>query len=124
MIITGISRGLGKAIAQAVLIRGDVVIGTSRSGTADFGGEINNLHVTQAALPLLREQRSGHIVNITSIAGIAPAAGSGFYAAAKGCSWRLPEPAQLPGSVFFGNLVSQLCLRSTLFCSSYTARFL
>jgi NAD(P)-dependent dehydrogenase (short-subunit alcohol dehydrogenase family) len=28
-------------------------------------------------------QRSGHIVNITSIAGLAPNAGSGFYAAAK-----------------------------------------
>jgi NAD(P)-dependent dehydrogenase (short-subunit alcohol dehydrogenase family) len=39
--------------------------------------------VIQAALPHLRAQRSGHIVNITSIAGVAPAAGSGYYAAAK-----------------------------------------
>ncbi len=39
--------------------------------------------IIQAALPHLRAQRSGHIVNITSIAGIAPAAGSGYYAAAK-----------------------------------------
>ncbi len=39
--------------------------------------------VIQAALPHLRAQRSGHIVNITSIAGLAPAAGSGYYAAAK-----------------------------------------
>lgn len=39
--------------------------------------------VIQAALPRLRAQRSGHIVNITSIAGVAPGAGSGFYAAAK-----------------------------------------
>ena len=39
--------------------------------------------VIQAALPFLRAQRSGHIVNITSIAGVAPAAGSGLYAAAK-----------------------------------------
>ena len=39
--------------------------------------------VIQAALPHLRAQRSGHIVNITSIAGIAPAAGSGYYSAAK-----------------------------------------
>jgi len=37
----------------------------------------------QAVLPHLRAQRSGHIVNITSIAGLAPGAGSGFYAAAK-----------------------------------------
>lgn len=39
--------------------------------------------VIQAALPHLRARRSGHIVNITSIAGVAPAAGSGHYAAAK-----------------------------------------
>ncbi|MHA7628627.1 oxidoreductase [Corallococcus sp. M7] len=41
------------------------------------------LHVVQAALPFLRAQRRGHIVNITSIAGLAPMAGSGLYAAAK-----------------------------------------
>lgn len=41
------------------------------------------LRVIQAALPLLRAQRAGHIVNISSIAGIAPMAGSGLYAAAK-----------------------------------------
>jgi NAD(P)-dependent dehydrogenase (short-subunit alcohol dehydrogenase family) len=34
-------------------------------------------------LPRLRAQRSGHIVNITSIAGLAPGAGAGFYAATK-----------------------------------------
>lgn len=39
--------------------------------------------VIQAALPFLRAQRSGHIVNISSIAGLAPTAGSGYYAAAK-----------------------------------------
>jgi NAD(P)-dependent dehydrogenase (short-subunit alcohol dehydrogenase family) len=41
------------------------------------------LSLIRAALPLLREQRRGHIVNISSIAGIAPMAGSGLYAAAK-----------------------------------------
>jgi NAD(P)-dependent dehydrogenase (short-subunit alcohol dehydrogenase family) len=143
--VTGISRGLGKAIAEAFLSRGDVVIGTSRRGKADLkqgAGElhvlpldvtnreqvfravdaahairrrldvvVNNagfgllgaieessladtqevmgvnffgtLHVTQAVLPLLRAQRSGHIVNISSIAGLAPKAGYGLYAAAK-----------------------------------------
>lgn len=44
---------------------------------------LGTLNVVQAALPALREQRDGHIVNITSIAGIAPGAGSGLYAAAK-----------------------------------------
>ncbi|CAA0090192.1 Uncharacterised protein [Starkeya nomas] len=39
--------------------------------------------IIQAALPHLRGQRRGHIVNITSIAGIAASAGSGYYAAAK-----------------------------------------
>ena len=39
--------------------------------------------VVQAVLPFLRRQRSGHILNITSIAGLAPGAGSGFYAASK-----------------------------------------
>ena len=41
------------------------------------------LAIVQAALPFLRAQRSGHIVNISSIAGLAPSAGSGIYAAAK-----------------------------------------
>lgn len=39
--------------------------------------------IIQAALPLLRRQRSGHIINVTSIAGIAPNAASPYYAAAK-----------------------------------------
>jgi NAD(P)-dependent dehydrogenase (short-subunit alcohol dehydrogenase family) len=143
--ITGISRGLGRSIAQAALAQGDFVIGTSRDGTSTlnrkFGqvhvlplevtnrdqvfsaisdaqrlhGQIdvvvNNagygligaieetsveelqhvfdvnffgaVHVTQAVLPYLREQRSGHIVNITSIAGFTAPPGYGFYAAAK-----------------------------------------
>jgi NAD(P)-dependent dehydrogenase (short-subunit alcohol dehydrogenase family) len=41
------------------------------------------LRVIRAALPLMRAQGSGHIVNISSIAGLDPLAGSGFYAAAK-----------------------------------------
>lgn len=144
-LITGVSRGLGKALAQAVLDKGDIVIGTTRDGKADINGDSNNLklfgleltdtvqirqtvelayklhgrldvivnnagygllgaieessdeeikrvfdvnffgvvQVVKAVLPYLRQQRSSHIVNISSIAGLAPAAGSGLYAAAK-----------------------------------------
>jgi NAD(P)-dependent dehydrogenase (short-subunit alcohol dehydrogenase family) len=41
------------------------------------------LQVIQAALPFLRAQRRGHIVNMSSIAGLAPLPGSGIYAATK-----------------------------------------
>jgi NAD(P)-dependent dehydrogenase (short-subunit alcohol dehydrogenase family) len=145
-LITGISRGLGLALAQAALARGDTVIGTVRgdapaiaagSGTlhvvtldmADAGaiapaverafvlagGDIdvivNNagygllgalekasdtemdrlfaidvfapIRVIRAALPHLRVQGHGHFLNVSSIAGRAPGAGSALYAAAK-----------------------------------------
>jgi NAD(P)-dependent dehydrogenase (short-subunit alcohol dehydrogenase family) len=39
--------------------------------------------LVRAVLPTLRAQGAGHIVNITSIAGRAPGAGSAYYAAAK-----------------------------------------
>lgn len=41
------------------------------------------LHVIKAVMPYLREQRSGHIINISSIAGFAAATGWAIYAAAK-----------------------------------------
>jgi NAD(P)-dependent dehydrogenase (short-subunit alcohol dehydrogenase family) len=140
-LITGISRGLGKALAEAALARGDKVVGTTRDGRSDVEGAIvlplemtdsggidkmiaaafaqagtfdvivNNagygllgavedareedierlfavdlfgpFRLIRAALPHLRRQKSGHIINITSIAGRAPGAGSAFYAAAK-----------------------------------------
>lgn len=143
--ITGISRGIGRSLAKAALAKGDMVIGTTRSGEAPAGLAATNLTVLplemtdhdqvartaavaharygrldvivnnagygllgsieastpieadhifsanffgpltliRAALPLLREQRQGHIVNISSIAGIAPTPGAGIYAATK-----------------------------------------
>lgn len=143
--ITGISRGLGLALAKAALAEGDTVIGTVRNGKPDLfpskgklqlvtldviDGDaaeaaikqafaaagrvdviVNNagygllgaaemastaeisrlfaidvfapLRIIRAALPFLRAQGGGHIVNITSIAGRAPGVGSAYYAAAK-----------------------------------------
>ena len=34
-------------------------------------------------LPIMREQKSGHIINITSVAGLMPAPGAAMYSAAK-----------------------------------------
>lgn len=143
--ITGISRGFGRSLADALTARGDIAIGTTRTGAADITPEkgrldvlkldvtdaqdvrktvaaafqlhgridviVNNAgygllssveeatdeeiehvfavnfhgtrRVIQAALPHLRAQGSGHIVNITSMAAVAPNPGSGYYAAAK-----------------------------------------
>ena len=41
------------------------------------------IHVTRAALPVMRKQRSGHIVQISSIGGRIGVAGLGAYQAAK-----------------------------------------
>jgi NAD(P)-dependent dehydrogenase (short-subunit alcohol dehydrogenase family) len=144
-LMTGIARGLGHALAKAVLARGDLVIGTTRRGEQPVGLAVDNLTVLplemtdrdqiartvaaafarhdrldvivnnagygllgsieastpdeadhvfavnffgplaliRAALPRLREQRRGHIVNISSIAGVAPVPGAGLYAATK-----------------------------------------
>ena len=143
--ITGVSRGLGRSLAQAALTRGDRVVGTVRQGMPDlraapgqllilpldvaqadaieptlqaafdWAGRIDVLvnnagygllgavehasdaeverlfavdvfgpfRLIRAALPRLRVQNGGHIINVTSIAGRAPGQGSALYAAAK-----------------------------------------
>ncbi len=146
--ITGISSGLGKALAQSVIEHGDYVIGTFRnqSQVDDFNnvhkgkslgllldvtkkselqkvvtivkekfGRINVLvnnagvgfagaieetsneetravfeanffgvlETTKAFLPMFREQRSGHIFQISSHGGIKAFAGFGIYNASK-----------------------------------------
>jgi NAD(P)-dependent dehydrogenase (short-subunit alcohol dehydrogenase family) len=147
-LITGISSGLGQALAEAVVARGDCLLGTFRkpeqvaafeelapgrtfacvldlssSGEAQqilgpaidrAGGVdvvVNNagygllgaveelsdtearrvmevnffgaLAVTQVALPYLRRQRSGHIINISSLAGRVAHGGLSLYCASK-----------------------------------------
>jgi NAD(P)-dependent dehydrogenase (short-subunit alcohol dehydrogenase family) len=146
--ITGSSRGLGRALTEAALEKGDRVIATARrpgslddlksrhgerlrqvaldvsdptrAGTAikegfdafgrldvlvnnagygffgafeemsadDFRAQIETnfwgvVHVTRAALPLLREQGSGHIIQITSTGGRHAVPGLSAYHAAK-----------------------------------------
>ena len=146
--ITGISSGLGKALAQTVIEKGDFVIGTFRNqmqadifnnqhkdeafafvlditqpeqidktfkqinkefGRVDvlvnnagfgFAGAVEEtssdeiravfeanffgtLKLTQAFLPLLRQQKSGHIIQISSHGGFKAFAGFGIYNASK-----------------------------------------
>jgi len=146
--ITGISSGLGKALAQTVIEQGDFVIGTFRSqkqantfneeykdkafgltldvtkpeeikkafetikdkfgkidvlvNNAGFGlagaiEETSNeetreifeanffgtLQVTQMALPIFRQQKSGHIIQISSHGGFKAFQGFGIYNASK-----------------------------------------
>jgi NAD(P)-dependent dehydrogenase (short-subunit alcohol dehydrogenase family) len=146
--ITGSSRGLGRALAEAALAEGHRVVATARdpeqiaalvaqypdtaravaldvtdraqaaaaiqsavdafgsidvvvnnAGYAnvnsiedfdedDFRAQIETnlwgvINVTRAALPVLRGQRSGHVINISSVGGRSVAAGLGPYQTAK-----------------------------------------
>jgi NAD(P)-dependent dehydrogenase (short-subunit alcohol dehydrogenase family) len=165
-LVTGASSGLGRAVAETAIDRGDRVVATAReparigplgeratdnaivaqldvtdpgqavaaldvarsafgrvdvivnnAGYGLFGAlesltdeqvraefETNffgSLNVIRAALPILREQRSGHIVQISSLDGIAPVvAGETAYAATKFateglCEALAPEVAHL-----------------------------
>ncbi|MBD3760399.1 oxidoreductase [Rhizorhabdus sp.] len=146
--VTGVSTGLGRALAEAALAKGDTVVGTVRAAdqvtafdllapgrahgllmdvtneemvrdaidraerlTGGLNVVVNNagrgltgaveetsldearalfevnifgpLAVIRAALPYLRSRKSGHIVNITSVSGLAAWAGTGIYGASK-----------------------------------------
>ena len=146
-LVTGASRGFGRAICEAAIAAGDDVIATARdpeslddfaranpgalvlpldvtdpaaaraavdAGVERFGRVdvvVNNagyghvgaieelsddelralyevnffgvLNVTRAALPQLRRQRSGHLVQMSSLNGIVGMAGGGHYVASK-----------------------------------------
>ena len=147
-LITGSSRGLGRALAEAVLAQGHKLIATARNPTqliglgarygsrvravaldvtdehaaaraieaaidtfgrldvlvnnagygnvssiedtsdADFRAQIETnlfgvVNVTRAAIPIMRRQRSGHIIQISSIGGRRGTPGLGAYQTAK-----------------------------------------
>ncbi len=146
--ITGVSSGLGKALCEVLVARGDTVVGTVRKAADQAAIEalapglihalllditdeaaipsviaqaeqitggidvlVNNagygligaieeassaevraqfdvnvfgaINVIQAILPYMRRRRAGHIINITSVSGLAAWAGSGVYTASK-----------------------------------------
>ncbi|SEG69247.1 Short-chain dehydrogenase [Bryocella elongata] len=92
-------RDVDSVIRQAWQINGriDVIVNNAGFGVLGAVEEVEEklardvfetnffglLSVTQAALPHLRAQRSGHIINISSIGGIAGSAGYGLYCASK-----------------------------------------
>jgi NAD(P)-dependent dehydrogenase (short-subunit alcohol dehydrogenase family) len=74
VIVNNAGYGLLGALEQAT----DAEI--DRLFAVDVFGPVN---IIRAALPHLRAQGGGHIINVTSIAGRAPGAGSALYSAAK-----------------------------------------
>lgn len=97
--ITGAGRGMGVDIAHAALAAGHAVVATGRNteAVADAVGEADDLlvvelditrlvgpmNVTRAVLPVMRKQRSGNVVTITSTAGIVGQEFCSAYASAK-----------------------------------------
>ena len=68
---------------------GNTILGNFEDlSTADFARQLDTnfygvVHVMRAALPIMRKQRSGHIVNISSVAGGAGMAHCAAYSASK-----------------------------------------
>lgn len=58
------------------------------------------LELTRAALPLFREQKSGHVVNVSAAAAISNYAGFGIYGAAKAAMEAWSESLALEGRAF------------------------
>ena len=58
--------------------------GVERDIRAQFDANVFGLFaLTRAVLPVMRAQRAGRIINITSVAGLVGFPGSGYYAASK-----------------------------------------
>jgi NADP-dependent 3-hydroxy acid dehydrogenase YdfG len=87
------------AVAQAVATFGqvDVLVNNAGYGVAGAIEEVSEaefmpmfetnvfglLKVTRAFLPQLRKQRSGHVINVSSIGGLVASAGMGYYNCTK-----------------------------------------
>ena len=129
-LITGCSTGLGRALAQTVLAHGHNAVVTARSVTAveeaddadirqlfdtNFFGAVSMI---KAVLPGMRANRSGSILNISSIGARISPAGSGYYSASKvaleGLSGSLHKELQL------GITVADVRTRRPCWCSDRT----
>ena len=69
-------------------MRGTVISAQSRIRASPSSAQIETnlfgvIHVTKAAIPLMREQGSGHIIQMSSVAGRIGPPGRGAYSAAK-----------------------------------------
>jgi NAD(P)-dependent dehydrogenase (short-subunit alcohol dehydrogenase family) len=88
-LISGSSRGVGRALAEAALAAGENVVATAR--IPDQLRDLGVISLTRAAVPVLREQSSGHILQISSVGGRDTTPGLGPIRRPSGPSRASPE---------------------------------
>jgi NAD(P)-dependent dehydrogenase (short-subunit alcohol dehydrogenase family) len=84
--LTGAARGMGADFAKAALAAGHAVVATGRrpdAVTQAATSLIGPMNVTRAILPVMRKQRAGHIISISSSAGLVGFEFCTAYAASK-----------------------------------------